>query len=62
MEQHKARRSQELAAPATDTDLFAFLDSLGIAHKTYNHAPVFTVAEARALRGSLLGGHTKISF
>lgn len=48
--------------PAADTDLFALLDSLGIAHTTHAHAPVFTVAEARALRGALAGTHTKNLF
>lgn len=48
--------------PARDTDLLAYLESLGIAHSTVNHAPVFTVAEAQALRGSLPGGHTKNLF
>jgi Ala-tRNA(Pro) deacylase len=50
------------AMPATDLELFALLDSLGIAHVTHAHAPVFTVAEARDLRGSLPGGHTKNLF
>jgi Ala-tRNA(Pro) deacylase len=48
--------------PATDTDLFARLDALEIAHKTQSHAPVFTVEEAKALRGDLVGGHTKNLF
>ena len=43
-------------------DLFAFLDALGIAHQTYSHPPVFTVAEAAALRGELPGGHCKSLF
>jgi Ala-tRNA(Pro) deacylase len=38
------------------------LDSLGIAHQTVNHPPVFTVEEARALRGQGPGGHTKNLF
>ena len=42
--------------------LFAYLDSLGIAHQTVQHAPVFTVEEARALRGKVAGGHTKNLF
>ena len=46
----------------TPDQLFAFLDSLGIAHKTVTHPPVFTVEEARALRGQLPGGHTKNLF
>lgn len=46
----------------TPEELFARLDALGIAHRTYSHPPVFTVAEAAALRGSLPGGHCKSLF
>lgn len=48
--------------PATPDDLFAYLDRLGIAHRTVTHPPVFTVEQARALRGSIPGGHTKNLF
>jgi Ala-tRNA(Pro) deacylase len=48
--------------PATPDDLFAYLDRLAIAHPTVTHAPVFTVEEARALRGQIAGGHTKNLF
>ncbi len=48
--------------PPLPEDLFARLDALGIAHKTHTHPPVFTVAEAVALRGVLHGGHTKNLF
>jgi Ala-tRNA(Pro) deacylase len=48
--------------PATSEDLFAYLDSLGIAHKTVNHAAAFRVDEARELRGQIAGGHTKNLF
>jgi Ala-tRNA(Pro) deacylase len=48
--------------PATPAELFAYLDGLGIAHRTVTHPPVFTVEEARALRGKLEGGHTKNLF
>jgi Ala-tRNA(Pro) deacylase len=48
--------------PATPADLFAYLDSLGIAHKTVTHPPVFTVEEGRELRGAVEGGHTKNLF
>jgi Ala-tRNA(Pro) deacylase len=48
--------------PATDIDLFVLLNSLGIAHLTHSHPQVFTVEEARHLRGSLPGGHTKNLF
>lgn len=48
--------------PKTAEDLFAFLDSLGIAHTTKRHEPVFTVAESVALRDAIAGGHTKNLF
>jgi Ala-tRNA(Pro) deacylase len=48
--------------PATPDDLFAFLDRLGIAHKTVSHPPLFTVEESQALRGKIPGGHTKNLF
>jgi Ala-tRNA(Pro) deacylase len=48
--------------PATPADLFAYLDTLGIAHKTVSHAAAFTVEDARALRGTVPGGHTKNLF
>jgi Ala-tRNA(Pro) deacylase len=48
--------------PATRDDLFARLNSLGIQTKTYNHAAVFTVEEANALKGDIAGGHCKNLF
>jgi Ala-tRNA(Pro) deacylase len=48
--------------PATPADLFAYLDTLGIAHATVSHAAAFTVEDARALRGTVSGGHTKNLF
>jgi len=48
--------------PATPDDLFAFLDRLGITHPTVTHAALFTVEESQALRGEILGGHTKNLF
>jgi Ala-tRNA(Pro) deacylase len=47
---------------ASPDDLFAYLDSLGIAHKTITHLPVFTVEEGRVLRGTMTGAHTKNLF
>jgi Ala-tRNA(Pro) deacylase len=47
---------------ASPDALFAYLDSLGIAHKTVTHPAVFTVEEARSLRGTLEGSHTKNLF
>jgi Ala-tRNA(Pro) deacylase len=48
--------------PLTPDQLFARLDAIGIAHRTHTHPPVFTVAEAVALRGQLPGGHCKSLF
>jgi Ala-tRNA(Pro) deacylase len=48
--------------PATPADLEAMLGRLGIPATTVRHAPVFTVAEARALRGEIPGAHTKNLF
>jgi Ala-tRNA(Pro) deacylase len=48
--------------PLTPDQLFRRLDALGIRHRTYRHPPVFTVAEAVALRGRLPGGHCKSLF
>jgi Ala-tRNA(Pro) deacylase len=42
--------------------LFARLDQLGIAHRTVKHPPVFTVEDAKALRGNLPGHHIKNLF
>src|SRR5947208_509272 len=48
--------------PASPDDLFAFLDGLGIAHRTVSHPPLFTVEQSQALRGTIPGGHTKNLF
>ena len=48
--------------PTTPDQLFAFLDSLGVAHTTVKHPPLFTVEQSRALRGQIPGGHTKNLF
>ena len=42
--------------------LFAYLDRLGIGHRTVEHPPVFTVEQAKALRGDLPGHHIKNLF
>jgi Ala-tRNA(Pro) deacylase len=46
----------------TEQELLAHLDRLGIEVTTSRHPPVFTVAEAKALRGQLPGAHTKNLF
>lgn len=48
--------------PATAEDLLAYLEELGIESATVDHEPVFTVEEARRLRGSLPGSHSKSLF
>ncbi len=51
-----------LRPPATRADLFARLAGLGIATRTIDHAPVFTVAESGAIEREMPGGHTKNLF
>ena len=46
----------------TPPELFDFFAELGLATTTVEHEPVFTVAEARRLRGSLPGSHSKSLF
>lgn len=48
--------------PATEQDLFARFDALGIAHTTTRHRPVFTVEEGADLKAQLPGGHSKNLF
>ncbi len=48
--------------PDTPESLLARLAALGLETTTTEHAPVFTVAESQALRGSLPGGHSKNLF
>src|SRR6266851_2649470 len=48
--------------PATPDELLARFAALGIAQRTYDHPAVFTVEEAKALRGTLPGGHCKSLF
>ena len=48
--------------PATPEDLFAYLETLGVASTTVEHPPLHTVEEAQALRGQIPGGHSKNLF
>ena len=48
--------------PATEQDLYARLDALGLDWTTTEHPPLHTVAESKALRGELEGGHVKNLF
>lgn len=65
MSEQKSESPAQLAdgsAPSTPDDLFRMLEKLGIESDTMHHPPVFTVDEAKALRGELSGGHTKNLF
>ena len=48
--------------PTTPEQLLARLAELGLHSRTVSHPPVFTVEEAKALRGELPGGHVKNLF
>lgn len=48
--------------PANPDDLYRRLDALGIKTTTHQHPPLRTVAESKALRGALPGGHCKNLF
>lgn len=49
-------------SPATEDDLFARFATLGIAHATTRHRPVFTVEEGADLKAQMPGGHSKNLF
>lgn len=49
-------------APLSPDELIAYLDGIGIETSTVEHPPVFTVEEARRLRGNLPGAHSKSLF
>jgi Ala-tRNA(Pro) deacylase len=49
-------------SPAAPGDLFEKLASIGIEVTTVEHPPVFTVEEAKVLRGQITGCHTKNLF
>ena len=48
--------------PLTPEALIVKLGELGIAQRTVDHPPLFTVEQSKALRGKLPGGHTKNLF
>lgn len=52
----------DTAPPLDDSELYARLESLGLAHVTHEHAALHTVEQSRALRGDLPGGHIKNLF
>lgn len=54
--------AQEHAQPLGPAQLFTRLEALGVAYRTIEHAPVFTVEEADRLRGTVDGAHSKNLF
>lgn len=48
--------------PISRQELFDYLDSLDITHKTYDHAPIFTVEDGADIKAGMPGGHTKNLF
>lgn len=58
----RASDETRVPLPASPNDLHRRLASLGIATITRQHAPVFTVEEARQLRGEIPGAHCKNLF
>lgn len=48
--------------PTTPGDLFAMLDSLGIAYEVFHHEPIFTVAEGEHLKKNIPGVHCRNLF
>jgi len=48
--------------PTSPEQLLARLEELGLKTRTVSHPPVFTVEEAKALRGELPGAHIKNLF
>lgn len=55
-------RLQDGSVPQSPRDIFDKLDSLGIEYATTEHDPVFTVEEAKAVRGVMAGAHSKNLF
>ena len=55
-------QSSGAALPTSPEALHARLEELGIAYKAVTHPPVFTVEQAKALRGELPGAHIKNLF
>lgn len=62
MSEPEAAGAAEAPLPTSPEALLHRLDALGIAQRTVSHPPVFTVEEAKALRGELPGHHIKNLF
>ena len=62
MNDSESKRTDRTPPPLTPDELFRQLRDLGIETETARHPAVFTVDEAKALRGNLAGCHTKNLF
>jgi Ala-tRNA(Pro) deacylase len=62
MDQVIERRLVDGSAPMTSDELLHLLDKEGIDHHTVEHAPMWTVEDAKALRAPSGFGHTKNLF
>lgn len=58
----EAAGDAETPLPTSPEALHARLDALGVPYRAVSHPPVFTVEEAKALRGELPGHHIKNLF
>ncbi|WP_270373782.1 prolyl-tRNA synthetase associated domain-containing protein [Marinicauda sp. Alg238-R41] len=57
-----ASRPVPPAPPVSRDALLSYLDALGLATRTHDHAPVFTVDEGEHIKAALPGAHTKNLF
>lgn len=48
--------------PASQADLFAFLDAHGVTHSTLQHPAVFRVEDGLEIKAAMPGGHSKNLF
>ena len=58
----ETKDTTEALLPTEPDDLFKRLDSLVIPYQTVTHPPVYTVEEAKRLRGEIRGAHIKNLF
>lgn len=56
------QRPMSTKPPLSAHDLFEQFDALGIAHRTIEHPPLYTVEQSKQLRGDLSGAHSKNLF
>lgn len=57
-----AMTTSKYTPPLSRQDLWSFLDENNIAHKTLNHAPIFTVEDGAELKAKMVGANTKNLF